>query len=172
MNAQIDPSEMCEFFIWQSGAREQRALALELWIAIARNDNEFHYIHEPAYLLFRVHRSMADKYRGYLVVKGYDHEYHDEWREDSEAVKDNWNFFAAYFHILSVMALSDEPLDPNNDEDLYKFERVIHIFYNLMFPYHWTREGFVLSRMATERTFFDGRLYGALMAKKDNNTGV
>lgn len=139
----------------------QRATIKTLWHHFLKDDSHFHYLHEPGYLLVRFKREMFWDYLPYLDELGIEYQFGDEWIEQSQAVREYPEFYAAYFHLISVFILSND-ITLSADEGLgtHVLDRISHCFYNIS-GMHSQREDAVMAVLALGRARNAGYAMGA-----------
>jgi hypothetical protein len=148
------------------GMQMQRELIARLWESFLRDDDTFHFLHELGYLLLRFERRYIKKYKAMLDGLGIEHVALGGWQEDSDIVAENFDFFADYFHWISVLALSNLPSVSNltiEERRIRILERMAHCYLNIANV--GLREDLVYYRLAHERSWIQGWLEGIRQRK-------
>jgi len=128
-----------------------------------KDDSKFHYLYEVGYFLIRFDSTFIseDVMREAIRKIDYVCEYHTKWIEQSDAVKDNWQFFCKYLNMVCMLAL-----DTTDDyEKIYEritnltFEAFTHHFYK-EYKVMLALESRMLTRLGVNRAFTDGYFIG------------
>jgi hypothetical protein len=161
----MNVNEFVEIHIILTTIKDQRRVITKLWQSFLKDDQEFHFLYEPGYLLLRFDRKNLNTYCKELNRRHWKYKYYSEWIEaDSKTVNHYKEFFASYFHLISTFILSHNHDLTFNDKEYYAednvLERIAHCYYNI--SNSKIREQNLYAYFAISRAYMNGFYVGKL----------
>jgi hypothetical protein len=150
-------ANMVEIRITIDDFKEQVKVIKKLWNKILINDLTFHYLLEHGYLLLRCDRDKWAVYEKELKSLNLKYYYIDRWEEGraNKMVSKYSDFFAQYFHILSVLMLNNRP---SVDELPKIMERIEHCLFDAADEQNY--ESAALINIALAKIYYNGVYQG------------
>lgn len=159
-----------EMFIRGGDRQIRRSFLLKFYKDALFQDDQFHFLDEPGYLLVRYSPDLDETIRKYVSrKKKLTFDFRGFWKEHSNSVVKYSDFFAKLLHITSEFALSEYDKASYDEEPL--FERMYHIQFNILdymgfYPYSETN---LLAQLAMRRSFAMGYYVGLTEKEEDKD---
>jgi hypothetical protein len=167
-----------EVWIRVDGVYAQFKVLKKIYKSLLKEDITFHFFFEIGYLLIRFDKDRKDEFD--KALRGYEHLFIDEWKEDSETVRLYQGYFADLFHLNSKFALEEFYKTNRSLSDDYDFrrlyERITHTSFDMLSAqFVGKNEPRILAELALGRSMLEGQIAGGRAERariRANSNGV
>lgn len=141
---------------------KDKELITEVYNKILYKDKYWHFLFEGKFSVIRCRNRYAKKVSRFFNKKDFNTDIID-YKEDQDITKKYLEQFIPIFHNYSVLAVT---FDPDYDDFLTLFHRIVHCFLNTMSSpdlikkysdgNNWTWESYIMNQLAIKHAFSRG----------------